>query len=228
MKKIVIQIMLLCFSTFTFAQNSGEIKGKVFDSKTKEALTGATVYVEYMGTKIANFVDKNGQFTLKPLNPGTYNLTITFTGYDTATFADITVYADKITFIDNSYLDFGVLEKKEVVISAKKIIDPENTSKIDIGHAQIADMPDKENVSSIIRCFFTDVKVSDNGEELYFRGSRNGDAVYYVDGVKLMDNKLHVSGNSINSITVYTGGVPAKYGDFTGGVVIIETQSYFS
>jgi len=25
----------------------------------------------------------------------------------------------------------------------------------------------------------------------------------------------------------YTGGIPAKYGDTTGGVVILETLSYF-
>jgi hypothetical protein len=25
---------------------------------------------------------------------------------------------------------------------------------------------------------------------------------------------------------VYTGGVPAKYGDTTGGVIVVETKSY--
>jgi len=30
----------------------------------------------------------------------------------------------------------------------------------------------------------------------------------------------------IGNMTVYTGGVPAKYGDFTGGVVVIESKSY--
>jgi len=29
-------------------------------------------------------------------------------------------------------------------------------------------------------------------------------------------------------VAVYTGGVPAKYGDCTGGVVVIETKNYLS
>jgi len=32
---------------------------------------------------------------------------------------------------------------------------------------------------------------------------------------------------SIASFTIYTGGLPARYGDVTGGAVAIETKSYF-
>jgi hypothetical protein len=32
---------------------------------------------------------------------------------------------------------------------------------------------------------------------------------------------------AIGSIMVYTGGVPSKYGDYSGGVVVVETMSYF-
>ncbi len=49
----------------------------------------------------------------------------------------------------------------------------------------------------------------------------------YIDGVKQDDNLRGVPGSSIGSLTVYVGGVPAKYGDVTGGVVVIETKSYF-
>jgi outer membrane receptor protein involved in Fe transport len=29
------------------------------------------------------------------------------------------------------------------------------------------------------------------------------------------------------SVSIYTGGLPAKYGDTTGGVVAVETKTYF-
>jgi hypothetical protein len=228
MKKIVLFFLSLCLSTWICAQNTGEIKGKIFDSKTKEPLTGATVFVEYMGVKIADFVDKDGQFTLKPLNPGKYNVTITFTGYDTASYSGVSVNTDKITFLDDTYLEFGVFSKKELVVHGRTLIDPEAPSKISISQKEIEAMPDSKNINSVIRDIFTDIYVSDDGDEIYFRGSRNGDAAYYVDGVKCRDNQTHIPGNAIGSLTVYTGGVPAKYGDFTGGVVVIETQSYFS
>jgi hypothetical protein len=28
-------------------------------------------------------------------------------------------------------------------------------------------------------------------------------------------------------MTVYAGGIPARYGDFTGGVIVVETMGYF-
>ena len=45
MKKIIFTLLTFCIPAFIFAQNQGEIKGKIFDSKTKEGLIGATVYV---------------------------------------------------------------------------------------------------------------------------------------------------------------------------------------
>ena len=71
------------------------------------------------------------------------------------------------------------------------------------------------------------IKKGDNGE-LYFKGARNGTSVYYIDGIKLTGALANLPARSYASIQVYTGGVPAKYGDTTGGVVAIETQSYFS
>lgn len=31
----------------------------------------------------------------------------------------------------------------------------------------------------------------------------------------------------MSNIKVYTGGIPARYGDVTGGVVAVETKGYF-
>ena len=49
----------------------------------------------------------------------------------------------------------------------------------------------------------------------------------FVDGVKLGSRFSGVPNEAINSFSVYTGGIPAKYGDVTGGIVAIETKSYF-
>jgi len=38
---------------------------------------------------------------------------------------------------------------------------------------------------------------------------------------------VNIPGTSIGGVSVYAGGVPAKYGDTTGGVIIMETKSYF-
>ena len=68
--------------------------------------------------------------------------------------------------------------------------------------------------------------MSANGEELYFRGSRAGSVIYFIDGVKIRQNVPNIPSSGISGMQVYTGGVPAKYGDTTGGVIVVETKSY--
>ncbi len=230
MKKLLTYIAALCLPALIIAQNPGEIRGKIYDSQTKEKLPGTTVYIDVMGKKVFSIADTNGQFILKPLNPGKYTVCFYYVGYDTIIITSVTANPDKITFMDDTYLTWGISLGEGTVIKDYKVklIDPENPSAQDLSHGQITGVSDGRTLAGAIRTFFTDIYVSDDGKEIYFRGSRDGDAVYYVDGVRLRDSELHIPGPAIGSMTVYTGGVPAKYGDFTGGVVVIETQSYFS
>ncbi|MDX2360698.1 MAG: von Willebrand factor type A domain-containing protein [Crocinitomicaceae bacterium] len=62
-------------------------------------------------------------------------------------------------------------------------------------------------------------------QDLYIRGSRADASAYYLDGVRVTD-MYGIPKSTINSVTVYAGGVPANYGDLTGGVIAVETRSY--
>ena len=229
MKKMIFTLLMMSLPAFIFAQLPGQIKGKVLDAGTKEILPGATVFVEVMGKKIGVTTDANGQFNIKPLNPGVYTVYFSFVGYGGDTLTSVTVSPDKITFLEDTYLTYGITIGTFTKTDYREpILDIDNPSKVSIPHKQIEEMPDNKNINKLIENMSSDVYVSYDDKEIYFRGSRNGDAVYYVDGVKMRDNNIHIPGNSIGSMTVYSGGVPANYGDFTGGVVVIETQSYFS
>jgi hypothetical protein len=48
-----------------------------------------------------------------------------------------------------------------------------------------------------------------------------------IDGEKVIGS-FDVPSQSVRGMTVYTGGVPACYGDFTGGLVMITTKSFFN
>lgn len=62
---------------------------------------------------------------------------------------------------------------------------------------------------------------------LQLRGARTDAGYYYIDGVKVRGNAA-IPHSSIQQITVYTGGLPANFGDATGGIVSVETKSYES
>ena len=71
----------------------------------------------------------------------------------------------------------------------------------------------------------SDIHMSDDGE-LSFRGSRKGDMIYVIDGIKCPE-VFNVPSCSISKMMVYTGGLPAKYGDTLGGAIVVETKGYF-
>jgi outer membrane receptor protein involved in Fe transport len=73
---------------------------------------------------------------------------------------------------------------------------------------------------------FAGVTPAANGEGLYFRGSRTENMVSFIDGIKVSGAVPRVPPSAISSVSVYTGGLPARYGDVTGGVVVIETKTY--
>jgi hypothetical protein len=50
--------------------------------------------------------------------------------------------------------------------------------------------------------------------------------IYIVDGVKCSD-VFNVPSVAISKMMVFTGGLPAKYGDTMGGAIVVETKGYF-
>lgn len=59
---------------------------------------------------------------------------------------------------------------------------------------------------------------------LHIRGSRSNQTAYYVDGMRV--NSLDgIPKAFIQNVQVITGGMPACYGDATGGVILVEGKS---
>jgi len=69
--------------------------------------------------------------------------------------------------------------------------------------------------------------VAANGKDVYIRGARPTSTQFITDGMKSISGEIGIPGLAIGSVKVYTGGIPAAYGDVTGGVIVVETKSYF-
>ncbi len=223
--KNIILGLFLTIGITAFTQNtSGEIKGKVFELETGEALPFANVYVKKGERLIGTTTDFDGKFTLKPLDPGTYNLTISYVGMDTVLVKSLTVASEKITYIDDVHMAssmFGVVN----VVWTPPVIDKGNPSIEHIGMKEIQNSALVRSPAAFLSASVGGVSQNTSGQ-IIIRGSRPGAVGYFVDGVKVrsLDG---IPGRSIKGMSVYTGGVPAQYGDITSGVVIIETIGYF-
>ena len=61
--------------------------------------------------------------------------------------------------------------------------------------------------------------------QLHVRGARSDANAYFIDGIRVHSID-QLPQQSIETIQVYTGGIPAQYGDVTGGVINVTTKSH--
>lgn len=222
---------LLSFTTafivatgFAALAQSGEIKGKVLDKTTKEPLPFANVVVEMNGAQAGGAqTDFDGNFTIKPLTPGRYDLKASFVGYNPISVTGVLVSADKITFQDLA-MGKGAIDITAIdVVSYKNpIIDkgnPSTQTTVTQEEIKVAPTRDVKSVAATTAGVFQ----RDEGDDVNVRGSRTDATDYYIDGIKVRGStSLPQSG--VEQITVVTGGVPAQYGDATGGIINITTR----
>jgi hypothetical protein len=226
MKKKITLLLLLAITAIGYSQNTfGEIKGKILDDLDNEGIPGAHVYVKVGETKFGTSTDINGKFSLKPLNPGTYTLFVSYTGKSTIKRVGTLVKPNKVIQLEDMFLIDSTLKGYTVIWHKIKLIDPEDATVCTIGVKEIQKSAAFRDIGKLLSTVSPGISVSENGE-VYVKGSRNGAVQYFVDGVKTTSLN-GIPGAAIQSISVYTGGVPAMYGDVTGGVVILETRSYF-
>jgi len=172
--------------------------------------------------------DINGIFRLKPLDPITYTLLTSFVGHHTDSIKNVIVHPNKINDVGEIILveNSKLMPPATVIgLGGPKLIDPEETGLTTKTYEQIKKSPLIKTPMKYLTVMNSAIKEDADGE-IYFRGSRAGAVQYHIDGVKMTTNIRNVPSAAIGIIQVYTGGLPAKYGDTTGGVVVIETRSF--
>ena len=229
MKKIVTTIAALLITVLFYSQSFGEIQGKISDEKGDPMPYVYVVLKTPASIVMETETDLDGKFKLKPIPVGTYVLEANFMGYHDIKRENIRVNSDKITRLYNMQMTPSVTEipTADIFYTREPMIDAEETSMRNINMDDFKNSPTK-TVTGVITAISSDIKQGNDGE-LYFRGSRNGSSVMYLDGVKIMGNSLpSIPSSAIYNVMVYTGGIPAKYGDTTGGVIVIETKNFFT
>ena len=97
---------------------SGSIKGRVYNQINNEPIAYATVVIDSIINTIS---DENGDYIIKDLTPGTYNLSCSFLGFEKAYITELTVTSTKPTLLDIPLIEalFG-LDVVEVTTSSFK------------------------------------------------------------------------------------------------------------
>jgi hypothetical protein len=222
-------VLALLVSSVTYGQGSfGEIVGKVFEKSDSEIPAEfAKVWVEQGSTKFGADVDSEGRFKISAVPSGQYQLKGSYLTDTLKEQVYANVLADGIANVGR----INILENvQEIdVVDVIKYVDP-LINFGDIGQRRISTLdimqsPVRNSPKQLIASRNSDIKLNDDGD-MMIRGARANDMVYFVDGVKTGEINP-VPSVAIAGITVYTSAIPAKYGDTTGGVIIMETKSYY-
>lgn len=205
-------------------QSSGELRGKVIDSKTKEGLPFAAVVVEQGGSQVAfATADFDGNYIIKPITPGKYDVRVKIIGYNERLINGVIITSGKQTYL-NPDLVASVKNLQEVTVTdyAKPLIEKDNVSTGGTLTAEeIVKLPTR-NINSLVSTT-AGVYQADEGAGLSVKGSRTDANDVYIDGVKVR-GIANLPQNAIEQINVITGGVPAQFGDATGGIITITSK----
>lgn len=228
MKRILL-LFALSLSGFGNAQvGAGDITGTILNETDKQPIYGIRVFLMDGDKRYNSRTNEDGRFRISAVPSGNYFVYMLKDGDTMRTEETYFIPIDGLRQIGEVMYSNKFLVLKPVVASA-------NASGLKLTNGflpiktltseEIQKSPVKFDIKQLTSSMTSDVKLMDDGS-LVFRGARKGDMIYMVDGMKI-PQELSLPSAGIGKMMVYSGGLPAKYGDTMGGVVVIETASYF-
>src|SRR5271156_1928723 len=247
-------IMLAYGGTLALGQGtSASISGQVTDV-TGAALNGATVTVKNVDTNLTQTATTNsvGIYTIAPLPPGTYTLTVESKGFARYVQQGVMLGVD-ISATQNVSLKTGSIQETITVTEEAELID---TTTAELGttvnQAAITQLPlNGRDPSSLVLLAPGVTSVTAPGGQgggmggqpgvqsgfsfptetgASASGGRQGSTYYLLDGVPHMDNYTLLdapfpNADAIQEFRVISNNFNALYGFAPGAVVSIETKS---
>ena len=230
MKALKIISALILFSFYCFlshAGGGGTIKGNII-GPMGSPVPMANVFLTVGGQLRGAVTDLDGKFTIKPITSGSYDLYVTSIGFDTLIITGVRVIDQRITMLKNKALEFRTIRGTVVIGYPIPLIDIDEPGVITFGANDLKDLPNRSNLTSMLATITPGFYQQEPGKPVMVRGSRGGASTYFVDGVKTDDLNSGTPSASVGTIRVYSGGIPAQYGDVVGGIVVVETKSFLS
>ena len=232
--------LLIAFILISISLNAqkGIIRGAVVDESNGEALISVTIVAE--GTIVGITTDLDGKFNLS-IDPGTYNLKISYISYESQTISNVRVRPGEVTLLDNIRLKQSTIGLSEVTITASASRSSESAiTTIRMNSPSLTDgisatsfkrMGDSDAASSMKRV--TGVSV-EGGKYVYVRGLGDRYTKTILNGVDIpgLDpdrNTMQMDifpTNLIDNIIVHKSFSAELPADFTGGVIDIAIKDF--
>jgi len=223
-------VSVLLTAAYGYAQTGlGSIKGTVTDGDTKQPVPFAKVVIIQNGNvKGGANTDFDGKFQINSVGVGEYDVEVRNEGegYQPTVLTGVKVSSDRITFLDALTIakpkDIQNIDEVVVVAYRVPLIDRDGgASGATVTREDIARLPVRSaaGVASTVG----GVNSNEGSGEISVRGSRSDGTYFYIDGIKVRGSS-NLPKSAIEEVSVITGGLPANYGDATGGIISVTTR----
>jgi hypothetical protein len=225
--KRLLAIFFFCALTLLAQTNSGELRLKVTDPAGLAVKTTLKIACQANGYRNTLATTDQGTLTVQRLPYGLYQLEIKQPG-----FADSSAAVEIHSQLPTEYtvqLNLPSVQQSVTVTAPNTLIDPDQAGAV----SQIGSQDIQNRLSSIPGRSLQDLVNSQPGwlyegnAVLHPRGSEY-QTQFVVDGIPLTDNRSPsfgpaIDADDVQSLSIYTAGIPAEYGRKMGGVVEVNT-----
>ena len=217
-----------CVASLGAQANTGELRLTVKDPSDAPVKANVTLRSEANQYDNALATDDSGQLDAKRLPFGTYQIEIRQPG-----FAAVSQPVDIRSALPTDLtitLELAAVSSQISVTANDTLIDPDQAGAV----SQIGSSTIETSLSSLPGRSLQDLVNSQPGwlyegnAVLHPRGSEY-QTQFVVDGVPLQDNRSpsfgpELEADDVESMSIYTAGIPAEYGRKMGGVVELNTM----
>jgi TonB-dependent Receptor Plug Domain len=223
MKKVYFSFLSLLIVFAAYAQTSGGIKVTLKDGATKEPIAFGTVIVFNGGAQAGvGQTDIDGNVTIKPLAPGKYDVKALYTGFTPKQTNGVIVGSDKTSYVTIDMSGGKELDEVQIVTYIEPLIDPDTKSGGTVTREEYQNLATK-NINSAASTTAGVYQADEGSSDLNIRGGRSSSNAVFVDGERVVGN-YNIPQQGVEQVSVILGGLPASFGDATGGVLSITTR----
>jgi iron complex outermembrane receptor protein len=235
---VAVSTALMVIPRLNAQPRTGGIEGKIVDESTKDGIPGANVLVD--GTMGGTSSDLTGQFEIKGLEPGNYDLVVSLVGYQTRRVSGVSVREGESTTVRIELVEtsvqlgevtvFGASRRQERITDAPtavSVLDASDVKRKSVS-GQVPKLLEAETGVDIVQSGLYDFNINTRG----FNSSLNRRLLVLLDGRDLAIaflssqewNGLSIPVEDIWRMELVRGPASALYGaNAFNGVINIQT-----
>ncbi len=222
MNKLYLLFALIMTFAVVSADAQTTLEGKVTDAETGEPILFGNVALYRGGNLVTGTqTDFDGNYSFTNIDPGTYDVEASYVGYTPQRQTGVLITAGRANRLDIELTSGVMIDEIEVVEYIVPLIEQDNTtSGGTLTGEEIRNLPVKD--ISALAATTAGLARQDGSDAINIRGSRSDATDYYIDGMRVSGRLIPQS--EIDQLQVLTGGIPANFGDVSGGVISLTTR----